>query len=159
MNRKLEILQIFDKEITKEIKTKIISLESSRWVKRTDLSTRRAVGNSSCNYDFCGHKQMPNDLREELKNLAPTFNSFPLSEIAVNRYNVGDYIGKHKDRDLHRLNLVISLQEDGDGLYIDDEERFIEDVEGQGVMFKGVGPTHSVPPVKNLRYSLIYLYE
>jgi hypothetical protein len=159
MNQKLEIIPVFDKNIAKKIRSKISSLEPSRWINRMDLSQRRAIGDSDCNYEFCGHKQMPVELKKELKELAPKFESFPLSEIAINRYNVGNYIGKHKDKDLHRLNLVISLQEDGDGIYIDDEEKFIEDVAGQGIMFRGIGPAHSVPPVKSLRYSLIYLYE
>jgi hypothetical protein len=102
---------------------------------------------------------MPADVKDLLKSLAPNYKDFPLREIAINRYNVGDYIGQHKDADLYRKNLVIALQAEGDGLYIDASDTFIEDVEGQGVLITGVGPIHSVPTVKKLRHCLIYLYE
>ena len=68
-------------------------------------------------------------------------------------------MGPHKDRDVHRKNVVISLQEKGDGLLLDESNEFIEDRLGQGVVITGVGPVHSVPSVKNERYSLIFLYE
>ena len=150
---------MLDRDTAADIRTVVESLEPARWVNRSHLAYGRSVEGSTCCYDFCGHKQMPFSLRDELKSLAPKFDGFPLAEIAINRYKVGDFIGKHRDRDLYRLNLVISLQELGDGLLIDDENMFIEDVIGQGVLIKGVGPVHSVPPVKNQRYSLIYLYE
>lgn len=159
MKERPTVSKMIDREVAIEIRDSIESLDSARWVNRSHLAYGRSVEGSTCCYDFCGHKQMPEKLRTDLKLLAPTFDGFPLAEIAINRYKVGDYIGKHRDRDLYRINLVISLQELGDGLMIDDENLFIEDVIGQGVLFKGVGPVHSVPPVKNQRYSLIYLYE
>lgn len=159
MKEKLTISKIFDRQTATEIRNSIESLEPARWVNRSYLQYGRSVEGSGCCYDFCGHKQMPEKMRTDLKNIAPQYDGFPLAEIAVNRYKVGDFIGKHRDRDLYRLNLVIALQESGDGLLIDDENVFVEDVIGQGVLFKGVGPVHSVPPVKNQRYSLIYLYE
>jgi len=157
--QQLDRFKVFDKVLVNEIRQAAESLDSFRWTRRVNLEPGRSISGSTCSYDFCGHVQMPLELREKLKSLAPEYKDFPLAEIAINRYQIGDYIGKHKDRDLYRLNLVVALQEEGDGVYIDDKSEFIEDVAGQGVLFKGVGPAHSVPPVKNLRYCLIYLYE
>lgn len=159
MSQKLEFLKVIDTATATDINHWCTAVDSARWVRRNFLSTPRAVGNATCGYDFCGHNQMSKELKEKLFDIAPTFDGFPLAETAINRYNVGDYIGQHRDRDLYRLNLVISLQETGDGLMIDDTGEFIEDKLGYGVLIKGVGPVHSVPPVKNIRYSLIYLYE
>lgn len=159
MSQKLILVDVFKKDMITEIRTMCQYIEPARWSHRTVLGFPRAVGNSDCRYDFCGHNQMPVDLKEKLINHAPKFEGFNLNEVAINRYNIGDYIGKHKDRDLYRLNLVIALQENGDGLLIDDTGEFIEDKAGQGVLIEGVGPVHSVPPVKNTRYSLVYLYE
>lgn len=159
MSQKLELINIFTDDMATQIKNHCADIESSRWVRRNELGPARAIGDATCGYDFCGHNQMPKVLKEKLFDIAPKFNGFTLGEVAINRYNIGDYVGKHRDRDLYRLNLVISLQESGDGLMIDDTDEFIEDKLGQGVLITGVGPTHSVPPVKNIRYSLVYLYE
>jgi hypothetical protein len=157
MAKHLHISKIFDADQVKEINQTIKTIEEARWITRSVLPYDRGLQGAACNYDFCGHSQMSKDVKEYLKSVAPKHN-FELQEIAINRYNVGDYIGKHRDNDRHFLNLVIALQENGDGLYIDDEDRFIEDVAGQGVLMTGVGPTHSVPPAKSLRHTLIYLY-
>lgn len=159
MSRKLELINVFKFDMVREIRDICQNIESARWSHRSALGFPRAIGDATCRYDFCGNSQMSQNLKEKLFDLAPTFEGYTLNEIAINRYNIGDYIGKHKDRDLYRLNLVIALQENGDGIMIDDTGEFIEDKAGQGILIKGVGPVHSVPPVKNVRYSLVYLYE
>lgn len=159
MAQQLQISKILSASEVEEVNRVILTLEGPRWVTRTFLPKPRAVGDATCRYDFCGHAQMPTDIKDFLKSLAPQYKNFPLREIAVNRYNPGDYIGSHRDVDIYRKNVVIALQANGDGLYIDAENRFIDDVAGQGVIITGIGPIHSVPPVKNLRHCLIYLYE
>jgi hypothetical protein len=155
----LLISNYFDKQTAIKLKKIVESIDNIRWTSRTSLSAGRAIDNSTCRYDFCGHAQMPPTVKETFKELAPTFKDFKLAEIAINRYKPGDYLGKHKDRHYYRRNLVISLQEDGDGLLVDDTNQFVKDVAGQGVLFEGIGPSHSVPPVAHDRYTLIYLYE
>jgi len=155
----LSVFNIFDKKTANELKELAQSINELRWTTRTKLSSGRGIGGATCHYNFCGHAQMETSLKEKLKTLAPLFDNYKLAEIAINRYKVGDYLGKHKDRHFYRRNLVIALQEQGDGLYINDTDEFIEDVAGQGVLFNGIGPAHSVPPVANERYTLIYLYE
>jgi len=159
MVKALSKFKVFDKDHVFKIKELAESIDDLRWTTRTVLSAGRGIDGASCHYDFCGHAQMDNDTKNKLKDFAPKFENFRLAEIALNRYNIGDFLGKHKDRHYYRRNLVIALQEEGDGLYIDDTNEFIKDVLGQGVMFEGIGPAHSVPPVKNKRFVLIYLYE
>jgi len=159
MEQTLEISKILEKDIALQVRSLAESIEEPRWFHRDRMAPGRAIDGASCKYDFCGHKQMSKETKEFLKDIAPKFENYRLAEIAINRYKQGDYLGKHKDRDYYRKNLVISLQEQGDGLYIDDEDKFVEDVTGQGVCINGIGPTHSVPEVKKLRYTLIYLYE
>lgn len=158
MTQQLLVSKILDEKAVNEVNLAIATLEQPRWVKRKYLPAMRGVNGATCKYEFCGHAQMPKDVKEFLKTLAPEYQGYPLQELAINRYNVGDYIGQHRDTDLYRKNLVIALQAQGDGLYIDAEDKFIEDVAGQGVLITGVGPIHSVPPVKHLRHCLIYLY-
>jgi len=159
MPGQLQIFNVLSDEDVAKVNSAILSLEEPRWIKRTVLHRTRQINGATCRYEFCGHSQMPKDVKDFLKSLAPIYKDFPLAEIAINRYNVGDYIGQHKDADLYRKNLVIALQADGDGVYIDADNNFIEDVKGQGVLITGVGPIHSVPPVKKLRHCLIYLYQ
>jgi hypothetical protein len=150
---------LIDIETVFEVRKLIESFEESRWITRNILPPTRGLAGETCRYAFCGHAQMPKNAKDRLKELAPEYKDYLLAEIAVNRYKPGDYIGKHRDRDFYRRNLVIALQANGDGLQIDNPLEFIEDVAGQGVLIEGVGPVHSVPPVNQTRYCLIYLYE
>jgi hypothetical protein len=159
MENALMIFKFFNKDQVNELFEISTKIEEPRWVRRTNLSYGRGIDSASCDYDFCGHAQMSFEMKKYLKSIAPIFDDCKLAEIAINRYKPNGYLGKHKDRHYYRKNLVIALQEFKDGLYIDDENRFIEDVAGQGVVFNGIGPAHSVPPVKNIRFTLIYLYE
>ena len=159
MQERLQVSKVLSEETVAKVNAAIATLEQPRWIKRMILPKTRGVNGATCRYEFCGHAQMPRDIKDFLKSIAPDYKGFPLREIAINRYNVGDYIGSHRDADLYRKNLVIALQAQGDGLLIDPEDRFIEDIVGQGVLITGVGPIHSVPAVKNLRHCLIYLYE
>lgn len=129
------------------------------WQRRTSLGPNRGIDGDECAYDFMGNAFMPDDLKDYLLRVAPREDGYFISEICINRYNEGDYIGKHKDRAYYRMNRVISLQANGDGLYIDEDEKFIEDVVGQAVTINGIGPVHSVPPVKTKRHVFIVLYE
>lgn len=159
MEKALSTFNVFDKTTVNELKLLAESIDNLRWTSRTTLTAGRSINGSSCQYKFCGHSQMPLDIKSKFKILAPKFENYKLAEIALNKYDIGDFLGKHKDRHYYRKNLVIALQESGDGLYINDTDEFIEDVAGQAVEFTGIGPAHSVPPVKNKRYVLIYLYE
>lgn len=155
----LQVYKVFDDHVVDSILSLVQSLEEPRWISRTHLQPGRAVNNSDCRYDYCNYVQMPHNVQEYLKEIAPLFEDFFISDIAVNRYKPGDYIGSHKDRHDFRRNLVVSLQNSNDGLYLDTQEEFIQDIKGQGVLITGIGPVHSVPPVNDLRYSLIFLYE
>ena len=153
------ISKYLDKETASKAKQYAETLEEPRWIRRSSMNPPRQIENSECAYDFCGHSQMPKHVIEFYKSIAPHFDNHRLAEIAVNRYQIGDFLGKHRDVDHYRKNLVISLQDSDDGVLIDDENEFIKDSIGQGICIDGIGPVHSVAPVNNKRYSLVYLYE
>ena len=90
MSQKLTFLNIFDKAVAEGIRKRCDEVESLRWSLRNTLGFPRAVDGSTCRYSFCGHNQMTSELKEFLSNLAPTFDGFPLYEVAINRYNPGD---------------------------------------------------------------------
>lgn len=129
------------------------------WARRDLLGEGRSVEGEQCGYDFMGLPAMSPDFRKLLLDIVPKEDGYFIGEICINRYKPGDYIGKHVDRALYRMNRVVALNEDGDGLYINDKDIFIEDKKGQAVTLYGTGPVHSVPPVKKLRHVLIVLYE
>jgi hypothetical protein len=155
----LQIYKIFEREMALQLFDLAQNIEEPRWTKRNMLSPGRGLEGSSCEYYFCGHSQMKKEVKDNLKSLAPRFQGYQLAEIAINKYNKSNYLGKHRDRHRYRKNIVISLQENEDGLFLDEHEKFIKDELGQAVVFNGIGPVHSVPPVKKLRFTLIYLYE
>jgi len=129
------------------------------WIRRDDLDSNRGIEGHTCRYDTMTYPAMPDKLKEYVREIAPRPEGYIISDIVINRYQPGDYIGKHRDRAWYRMNSVIALQQDGDGIYIDDDELFIEDIKGQSVTLFGAGPVHSVPAAKALRHVLIYLYE
>jgi len=153
------ISKYLDEETAFRAKKYAEDLEDTRWVRRSQLTPPRQVEDSSCAYDFCGHSQMPKHVVDFFKSIAPQFEEHRLAEIAINRYNVGDHLGKHRDVDYYRKNLVIALQDSDDGVLIEDNNEFVKDSVGQGICIDGIGPVHSVAPVNNKRYSLVYLYE
>lgn len=155
----LQVYKVFEADIVNSALAVIKEIAEPRWIKRTHLQPGRAVKNSSCKYGYCNHVQMPSNAKDFFKEIAPSFENFFLSEIAINRYYPGDYIGSHRDRHDFRRNLVVSLQDSKDGLWLDTENQLIQDQKGQGILITGIGPVHSVPPVQSLRYSLIFLYE
>ena len=154
-----EIEQIFDKEQVVNIVNKIKEIDEPRWHVRDTFGPGRGLPDATCRYDYTNQIYLDKETIDYLKSYAPDYKDYFLNEVAINRYNVGDYIGPHRDRDMHRKNVVISLQEKGDGLLLDETNKFIKDKIGQGVAITGIGPVHSVPEVKNERYSLIFLYE
>ena len=155
----LKVKQLLDKDDVVKILDKIKEIEEPRWFTRDVFAPGRGQLGSACKYDYCNQIHMKKETVEFLEQYAPKYSDFFFNEVAVNKYNIGDFIGPHRDRDIYRRNIVISLQEDGDGLFVDDTNEFIEDKAGQAVIIDGIGPVHSVPKVKNERYSLIFLYE
>lgn len=160
MEKKYSIEQLLIEEQVKTIQHFLSELQDDAyWIRRDELGAVRGLNGAQCSYDFMGHPNMPYDLKKFVKEICPKRDGYLLSDMVINRYKPGDFIGTHKDRAHFRMNTVIALHEEGDGIYIDEEEKFIEDKIGQGITLYGTGPTHSVPAVKNLRHVLIYLYE
>ena len=153
------ISKYLDSDVASKVREHAENLEDPRWIRRSQLTPPRQVEGSTCAYDFCGHSQMPKHVIDFLKSIAPHFDDHRLAEIAINRYAIGDHLGKHRDFDYYRKNLVISLQDGEDGVYIDEDNKFVKDSIGQGICIEGIGPVHSVAPVNKKRYSLVYLYE
>lgn len=148
---------LLSKELCAQLFEEFENIHPARWVKRTELQVGRGVSNLSCSYSCALNKTLGVDYLQRLAALAPEMPGAKVVEIVVNRYEVGDYIPDHRDRAHYKYNMVIAVQECGDGIQILDT--FYPDVAGRACIFEGIGPTHSVPPVKHKRYVLIYLYE
>jgi len=100
---------------------------------------------------------MPKELREILWGLAPKIEGCPLAEVCANRYEPGNGMPEHVDRAYYRHNMVIALNNDGDGIEISGV--FHPDQPGKGVVFPMRSEPHAVPPVATRRYVLIFLYD
>lgn len=100
---------------------------------------------------------MPEALRNVLWTIAPVIEGCPLGEVCVNRYEPGNGMPEHIDRAYYRHNMVIALNNDGDGIEI--SGLFYPDKPGEGVVFPIRSEPHGVPPVSKRRYVLIYLYN
>ena len=149
--------KLFQPHLCDELVEEIKQLHPARWVKRTEMQAGRGIDRLDCSYSCVLNAGFGKEHRKRLEQLAPEIEGAKLAEIVVNRYDPGDYIPEHRDRTLYLYNLLIHLQDSEDGIKI--EDTFYPDEIGRAVIFKGVGTVHSVPPVKNTRYTLIYLYE
>ena len=149
--------KLFQPHLCDELVEEIKQLHPARWVKRTEMQAGRGIDRLDCSYSCVLNAGFGKEYRKRLEQLAPEIEGAKLAEIVVNRYDPGDYIPEHRDRTLYLYNLLIHLQDSEDGIKI--EDTFYPDEIGRAVIFKGVGTVHSVPPVKNTRYTLIYLYE
>jgi len=142
----------------KEALEEIHKLHPARFVKKQKMDYVRAIGdNLECSYSIALNETLGKVALEKLKSMAPEFEGSTLAEVVVNKYEPGDYLPQHTDKTSYTYNVLINLQTSEDGIQIEDTH--YPDEEGRAVIFKKLGVRHSVPPVKNLRYTLIYLYE
>lgn len=148
---------VFSKHECEELLGKIQQIESARWFRRLKINSIPTQGTTVADYYFLGDKQQPKEFNVYLRALAPKLEGVVLQEACINRYDVGQYMPEHRDITQHRFNMVIALNEDGDGITILDD--FFPDVQGMATIFPYASKPHSVPPVKHQRYIVIYLYE
>jgi len=142
----------------KEALEEIQKLHPARFVKRNKMEYVRATGEDlECSYSVALNETLGKVALEKLKSMAPEFEGSTLAEVVVNKYEPGDFLPEHFDKTSYTHNVLINLQTSEDGIKIEDTH--YPDEEGRAVIFKKIGLRHSVPPVKNLRYTLIYLYE
>ena len=149
--------KLFQPHLCNELVEEIKQLHPARWVKRNTMQVGRGIDRLDCSYSCVLNAGFGKEYLKRLTELAPEIEGAKLAEVVVNRYDPGDYIPEHRDRTLYLYNLLIHLQDGEDGIKI--EDTFYPDEIGRAVIFKGVGTVHSVPTVKNTRYTLIYLYE
>ena len=148
---------VFSKETCEAILAQLVGMEEPRWFHRTRTYGLPTEGVLTASYSFLGDRQQPKAFNRFLRELAPEYPGLTLQEACINRYQPGDYIPEHVDVHMFRKNLVIALCEQGDGIEI--EKIFYPDVQGEGVAFGVRSVPHKVPPVKHLRYVVIYLYD
>lgn len=147
---------VFSEEVCREIREKLMALPKEAWALRQGEMRGRGYPGETCHYRWIGPGMFPKDLYDRLLELAPKREDWVLCEICANKYLPGDYIGKHRDRDMYQINLVIPIQTGEDGVEVEGE--FKADVAGQANIFYNTGPAHTVPAVKKERYLLIFLY-
>lgn len=147
----------FSADIAKQIVDYLEVLPSGYWFHRLKINSIPTKGTTDADYWFMGDGQMPKDLKECLRTLAPMIDGYGPTEICLNRYEVGNGMPEHIDRAFYRYNMVIPLSDYGDGLFVEDQ--WYVDKPGSGLIMPIKSPPHHVPPVKHKRYTLIYLYD
>ena len=148
----------FPNQKCKEALEIIKDLHPARFVKRNKMDYYRATSEElDCSYSVSLNASLGKEALQKLTDMAPTFEGAKLAEVVVNKYEPGDYMPDHLDKTTYTHNVLINLQSSEDGIQIEDTH--YPDEEGRAVIFNKIGVRHSVPPVKNLRYTLISLYE
>lgn len=148
---------VFSDETCEQLKVELAELAEARWFHRTQTYGLPTEGITTADYYFLGDRQQPKEFNARLRALAPSFPGMELKEACINRYLPGGYLPEHIDVHMFRKNLVIALCDNGDGIEI--EKIFYPDVKGDGIAFGVRSLPHKVPPVKHLRYVVIYLYD
>ncbi len=155
--RKKQPVVAFSREEADFLIEQIKEFHEDRWFHRTKLNSVPTQGDTTADYYFCGDKQQPKDFNEYLRSLAPKVEGAWLEEAVINRYLPGNYMPEHGDLGKYRYNMVIALNQLGDG--VECSGVFHEDVAGEGIIFPSKSEPHRVPPVKHERYVVIFLYE
>ena len=151
------LFRAFDPEVAKEVLLRIEEIRDSAWHHRNKINSIPTQGTAEADYDFLGDRQQPKDFNKFLRSLAPKIPGTMLGEACVNRYKVGGGMPEHVDIALYRYNVVVMLNDCGDGIEI--EGVFYPDDPGMAIQFPDKSQPHRVPPVKHQRYVVIYLYE
>lgn len=153
-------VKYFDKELSESLLTDIKNTPECYYVDRGYTIPLRSINKASGRYQSMVNLTIPKDLRKRLLEASPSITDHWLQEIIVNKYNVGDFIPPHYDSHMYRKFIVISLCENGDGLTVieNDKEYTFFDKVGYGIEFSGTMDLHEVKPVKNERYTILYLY-
>lgn len=147
----------FSKEECAYLLEQLRAFPEPRWFHRDRINSKPTQGVTAASYDFCGDRQQPKDFNAYLRSLAPTIEGAWLAEACINRYLVGGGMPEHVDIARYRYNMVVALNERGDGVI--NSGVFHEDVAGEGFIYPARSEPHSVPAVKHERYVVIYLYE
>lgn len=147
----------FSADIAKALRDVLEELPNEYWFHRDHINSIPTQGTTEADYWFLGERQMPKELKALLCSLAPKIERVPLGEVCVNRYEPGTGMPEHVDRAYYRHNMVIALNDDGDGIEINGE--FFADIPGSGVVFPIKSEPHRVPPVSTRRYVVIFLYS
>lgn len=150
-------VELFSKGLCDDLIEYINVLPKARWTHRTQLRSIPTAGTDVCDYWFLGDAQQPKEFNEFLISIAPIVDGFKPKETIVNRYEPGGGMSEHIDMAPYRTNMLVMLSNNDDGVEVDKE--FYKDDPGKAVIFPFKSPPHRVPPVKQQRFVLIYLYE
>lgn len=132
-------------------------LPESYWLHRPQIHSIPTQGTRDSDYWFLSDRGIPREMRALLEACAPKIKGAMLDEVCVNRYLPGGGMPEHIDSAFVRFNLVVALNDCGDGVEI--SGTFYPDVPGEATVFPLRSEPHRVPPVKHKRYVLIYLYD
>lgn len=156
MGEEVSRVVVFSKEQCRDLLEDIENIHPLRWARRTKINSLPTQGDPTSDYFFLGDRQQEKEFNKKLRAMAPVYPGLELSQACINRYDPGQYMPEHIDWSTNRVNMVVALNEDGDGVEI--KGVFSPDVQGEAVVFYDKSPPHRVPPVKNQRYVVIYLY-
>jgi len=143
-----------------QVLSEVSQLPLARFVNRAEVKNIQP-SNETHTYYSAGDRALPKKLREWLYDIAPPIEGMQPAEVIVNRYPVGGGIGKHADRQGFFLNMVVALTNSDDVLrcYTPNGTQDIADKAGQATLISDPRLSHEVPPVKNERHTIIYLYQ
>lgn len=148
---------LFSKGIAQAVVDALDALPVAYWYHRLKINSIPTGGDPTCSYHFLGHNQMPKVLREALWDLAPAIPGAVLREVCCNWYAPGEGMPEHRDLASYQHNVVVALNDNGDGVIINDD--FFPDIPGLATVFPRLSEPHMVPAVKHKRYVLIFLYD
>ena len=133
-----------------------LSDDSLQWVPFTFLVPDEDSEEVSIKYAKCVLNTLPPEMLTYILDAAPMYNGTEAHAVVINRYLPGDFILPHVDRGNFCYLITVPLQTGVDGITVDGI--FYQDEVGMGLPLKRKELWHHVSPVKELRYSMLYLY-
>lgn len=141
--------------------------EPSRFIDRSRKFVNVGVEGDVGRYYSVRHDACPTFMLGELARLAPRLEGHELDQAYINVYPSGYFIPAHRDvtSEGHLAMVIVPLQShpsQGVTWYEDStlsKSHHIVDEIGQALIFPSLATIHAVPPVSDLRLSIVFLYR
>jgi len=146
--------KLIEKEEAYSLRDRFDLLEDAYYVDRSIYSPNTGLNGEVGSYRSVTHSSLPLDILKKLYEIAPK-KDLPVTEILINKYEVGDWIPPHEDDAGPAYCVTLHLEDSEEGL--SHRGGLSKNKAGWCKEFP-MDFVHWVEPVTDPRYSVIFLY-
>ena len=149
-------IQMLSEENCKAIVHELNTTKDSQWIHQKMVHPAEKQTAVVMSHYKCISSTLPEGFWAWLLNIGPVYSEMKVRNVVIVRYFAGDYIPPHVDFGNFAHLISVPLQTGPDGITVNNV--YYNDEAGMGIYVNRNKDVHSVAPVKELRYSLLFLY-